>query len=196
MKLFYIFWACIFIKSYNRIIYVCFTWSYCIWNDYDKKFVLKKLFRCLIHASKNVIVSNIQVYYIYFICRRYLWKIFKGPQKCWCRHWRYARNTWITPSRASPPLRLDSYVVPTKDHSPRTTKSITMIERPSKVIIVNQGTARISKLCVRNPIRCSISLPYVSPLIVPSSCRRDTKERRHNTWLSSLTKHYNAINTV
>jgi len=93
-------------------------------------------------------LTPIDLYYCVLslnIVHRYLWKIFKGPPRCWCKHWQYAKNTWTTPSRASLRLLLDSYVVSIKDHSPRTMKFTTMIAKPSKVAIVDWEAVRISK---------------------------------------------------
>lgn len=115
-------------------------------------------------------IDFILLYLSLKIVHRYLWKIFKGPPRCWCRLWRYAKNTWTTPSRASPLLLLDSCVVSIKGHLPWTTRFTMMIARPSKVAIDNWEMAQVSKLYVENPIQCSIPVPYVFPDVL-SSCR-------------------------
>lgn len=137
------------------------------------------------HQFKKLLCYCISYSDWLFICVlslkiRYLWKIFKGPPKCWCRRWRYAKNTWTTPSRASPLLLLDSCVVSIKGHSPRMTKFTTMIVKPLKVVIVDWEKARVSKsLCWKsNPTfhtfvtRIPVRRPFLRVVVY-----------QENTWL-------------
>lgn len=114
---------------------------------------------------------------------RYRWKIFKEPPRCWCKHWRYAKNTWATPSRASPRLHLDSCAALTRDHSPSTTRSITTIAKLSKVPIANPG--------LQSSFNCASEIPVLD--LDPCHRSRSLLSCRRSYTFSST--HAGATNT-